>query len=262
MKKTFLLDLDGTLYAGSTPLPYAPQFIAHLNKHGHKYMAITNCPSKTAAQVSQKLTGMDIAIAPDRILTSGIATAKYLQGKIKTAYVLGTAALQQELTDHGIQLTDQSPDAVVIGYDTGLTYETLTRACVLVNEGAALYATNHDNTIPYDGKRIPHTGPIAKAVEIATGKKCIYIGKPELYMFDIAMEILQADRANCVMVGDRLDTDVQFAKNCGIEAYWISGGSSAGDVPAGLVPDMVVGCLSEVILSVQTPSKTNGRTYY
>ena len=247
MKKTFLLDLDGTLYAGNTALPHAPQFIAHLDKNGHQYMAITNCPSKTAAQISQKLADMGIGITPDKILTSGMATAKHLQGKIKSAYVLGTASLKQELTNAGIILTDHNPNAVVIGYDTGLTYETLTAACILVNNGAALYATNHDNTIPYDGKRIPHTGPIAKAVEFATGKTCIYIGKPEPYMFNIAIEILQADKANCIMVGDRLDTDIQFAKNCGIQSYWICGGGDAGEVPAGLVPDMVMGCLSEVI---------------
>jgi len=247
MQKTFLLDLDGTLYSGDTALPYAAEFISHLDKNGHRYMAITNCPSKTAAQVSQKLAGMGIGITPDRVLTCGMATARYLQDKIKTAYVLGTAALKQELTNCGIEIVHDNAEAVVVGYDTGLTYESLTQAVVLVNQGAALYATNHDNTIPFGNKRIPHTGPIAKAVEVATGKTCTYIGKPEVYMFDIAMEVLQTDRASCIMVGDRLDTDVQFAKNCGIASYWICGSNNANDIPPHLMPDMIVNCLSEII---------------
>ena len=250
MMKKFLLDLDGTLYSGDRVLPHAPEFIELLKAKGYGYLALTNCPSKTQAQVSDKLVSMGIDIGPEQVLTSGMATAtvlKKLYG-VSSAYILGTAPLKHELEKQGIIVREQSVDAVVIGYDTGLTYDSLTVAVQLARGGAMLFATNIDNSIPHGDKRIPHTGAIAKAVEFAADKECIYIGKPQTHMFDIAHAILQGDKADYIMVGDRLDTDVLFAKNSSIMSCWVYGeGPTPQNIPPGLMPDLVAGSLSEII---------------
>ena len=228
MKTVFLMDLDGTLYSGKNPLPYAPEFINYLNANNYKYLALTNCPSKTQKQVSKKLRAMKIDIAPDRILTSGMAAAKILSEKymIESAFVLGTNALKQEFKKRGVPVNGKNARAVVVGYDTALTYKKLSRAVVLVNSGAMLFATNIDNDIPFGNARIPHTGAIAKAIEFAAGKECVYIGKPQPHMLEIACEMLDCDKSDCVMIGDRLDTDIAFAVNSGIESYHITNGFS------------------------------------
>ena len=246
----FLLDLDGTLYSGDRVLPHAPEFIEYLKAKGYGYIALTNCPSKTQKQVSNKLVNMGIDISPEQVLTSGMATAKVLNNNfsISSAYVLGTAPLKMELEKQGIVIREQSVKAVVIGYDTGLTYDSLTLAAHLARMGAMLFATNIDNSIPHGGRRIPHTGAMAKAVEFAAEKECIYIGKPQTYMFDIAHAMLRGDKSSYVMVGDRLDTDILFAKNCGIKSCWVYGeGPKPQDIPQELIPDVIASNLSEVL---------------
>ena len=175
--KIFLLDLDGTLYSGDRALPHAVEFVASLNAKGYPYMALTHCPSKTQAQISDKLVNMGISIGLERILTSGMVTARVLKDvySVTTAYVLGTAPLKRELEKLGITVRDDYSEAVVVGYDIGLTYDSLTHAAHLAREGALLFATNIDNSIPYGDKRVPHTGAIAKAVEFAAQKECIYL---------------------------------------------------------------------------------------
>ena len=248
-KKVYLIDLDGTLYSGDIALPYASQFVEFLNDNKYKYLALTNCPSRTQRQVSKKLLAMNVMVKPKDVLTSGMATAKILseEYKIKSAYVLGTWPLKNELKKQGIKIQKESAQAVVVGFDTTLTYKKLSHAAILVNHGAMLFSTNIDSDTPKGNENVPHTGPIAKALEFATGKKCIYIGKPETHMLDIACKILSCNKDECVMLGDRVDTDVTFARNCGIASYLVL--RETNDY-SGLNEELTPSCIFKNLLEV------------
>jgi len=249
MKNTFLIDLDGTLYSGSAPMPFAAEFAAFLNARHFTWSALTNCPSKTREQVAEKLGNMGIAIPAQNVLTSGMAAASILKNKHKfhSVFTLGTPALAAECERVGLRCDDTAPDAVLVGFDPALTYERLRRACTLVNNGARLFCTNPDNVIPFNGEHIPHSGALAKAVECATGQAAIYIGKPFPGMFDIAREMWGYEKDNCVMIGDRLDTDGLFARNCGMEFWWV-----APEKPDGVcAPGHAFNNLSEIIAFIK-----------
>ncbi|MDD6203472.1 MAG: HAD-IIA family hydrolase [Firmicutes bacterium] len=213
--KCFCLDLDGTLYRGDTPIEYAAEFTDNLNKKGVRYIALTNCPLRSADEISRKLRGMGITIPRDRILTSGMAAAALLAERgISRVYAVGSEALRQECADRGIVCCDDA-QAVLIGYSRDICFNDIKKACLLVQKGAALYCTNGDAAIPDGEYSEPHTGAVAAAVEYATGKNCFYIGKPEPYMLPAALEMLQCEPQDIIVVGDRPDTDIAFAKNCG-----------------------------------------------
>jgi len=251
MKRHFLLDLDGTLYSGDAPMPHAAEFVSCLDARHAPFLALTNCPSKTAAQVSAKLRGMGISVPREKVLTSGMAAAAILKKEhgARSVFVLGGGALAAECEAAGLAVSEVAPDAVLVGYDTGLTYERLCLACALVEAGAKLFCTNPDPVIPFNGGLVPHTGAIAKAVECATGRKALCIGKPETGMFGIAHAMLGGDKKNYVMLGDRLDTDVLFAKNCGITSWLVSSTVKADE--GVRAPDKHFQNLAEIIRFIE-----------
>ena len=250
MGNAYLIDLDGTLYRGDQKIKYADTFIRHLNDTATPYLAVTNCPSRSAEEVSQKLKGMGIDISPAHVLTSGRAAAAALYALgYRKVFALGTRALQLELHDAGLEVTDQGAEAVLVGYDPAMTYGQLAQTCVLARQGAAVYATNIDNAIP-DGERfIPHTGAIARAVECASGKACTYFGKPGRAMFDTALGLLGCPASDCVVIGDRLDTDIGFANKCGVRSVLVlTGATSREDLATATErPDRVCADLSELL---------------
>lgn len=253
MKPVFLIDCDGTLYCGSKAVPYAREFIEYLNINDYEYLLLTNCPFHSASSLSKKLSEMKINVNSNHIVTSGIVTAHYLkkQYNIKRAYVLGSNALKNEFKKLGIKIGIKNPDAVVIGHDPSMQYNQLEKAVQLVYRGARLFSTNSDNCIPSDNTIVPHTGSITAAVEYASGKKAITFGKPEHYMVDFAVELLSAQKNHLIMVGDRLDTDIQFAVNCGIKSYLVQAEINQGnDNNHDVFPTNVYQNLYEIILDL------------
>ena len=144
-------------------------------------------------------------------------------------YVVGSPALKKECESRGL-LVSQSASAVLIGFDKGITYEDMNKACGLAADGARLYCTNTDPVIPQGGRLIPHTGAIAAFAEYAVKKRCIYIGKPEKYMMQDCMRIFaaqgaHAEKSEIYVVGDRADTDMAFARNCGVNGCMVLTGT-------------------------------------
>lgn len=247
----YLIDLDGTLYRGDQPIEHAAAFVRWLTRTGAAYQLLTNCPQKTPAALAEKLLRLGIAVDPARILTSGLACAEYLRQTRpgQRVFALGSPALKDALTGAGLRLVEEDAEVVVVGFDTDFCYYDLDLACANIAAGAAYIATNLDSVIPHGARLAPHTGAIAAAVSCATGEKPLVIGKPEPFMLSCALARMNQRSQPCVMLGDRLDTDWQFAVQNNIRGYLLlTGVTSRQEALAhGVPPERIAKNLLEVI---------------
>lgn len=247
---SFLLDMDGTIYLGPTPIPGAPEFIQFLRASGRRFLFFTNNSSADAQRYADKLTKMGIAATPGDVLTSGEATVRYLLTKTphRRVYVVGTPSFEAEIDEAGLTRTETDPEAVVLAFDRSLTYAKLERACLLLREGLPYYATNPDKVCPTEYGYIPDCASMAALLHEATGRLPEFIGKPNPTMVRMALEKLDAARETTAMVGDRLYTDMQMAYNAGITSILVlSGETKEADVAkAERQPDYVFPSVSEL----------------
>jgi HAD superfamily hydrolase (TIGR01450 family) len=234
--RAFLLDLDGVLYRGQEPVPGAPETLAALREMGKRLVFMTNNSWRTPGQVAEKLLGMGIPAEPHEVVTSGQATAGVLarEASGRTAYVLGGNGVRSALVEAGIEPVDGKPervDFVVVGWDRDLTYERLRMATVLVGRGARLVATNDDASYPAPGGELwPGAGAILAAVETGSGRQASVIGKPHRPLFDLALD--RAGSREALVVGDRLETDIEGAAAAGLDSGLVLTGAST---PADLL---------------------------
>lgn len=192
--RAFLLDMDGTFYLSNRLYPDSLPFMYTLSSLGIDYLFLTNNSTHSAAYYAQKLARLGFAAPPEKILTSGEATARCLAEERPCArlYVAGTPSLEQELRGYGFILTDENPDYVVVGFDTTLTYEKLWKICDFVRLGVPYIATHPDFNCPVDTETgfMPDIGAIIAFVEAATGARPRVIGKPNREIIQIAAQKL------------------------------------------------------------------------
>lgn len=227
--RSFLLDMDGTIYLGPHPIPGAAAFIQHLRDNGKQYLFFTNNSSSDAARYAAKLSGMGIPAEPDNVLTSGEATIRYLLSETphRRVYVVGTPSFEAEVDASSLERADANPDALLLAFDRTLTYAKLERACLLLREGIPYYATNPDKVCPTEYGYIPDCASMAALLQEATGRTPHYIGKPHPTMVRMALDKLSADPRTTAMVGDRLYTDMQMAWNADITSILVLSGETA-----------------------------------
>ncbi|HHH41407.1 MAG TPA: HAD-IIA family hydrolase, partial [Chloroflexi bacterium] len=209
--RCFLLDMDGTLYLGRRLLPGARRFLQVLRRQGKSFLILTNNSSQDNVAYAKKLAQLGLPVAPDRILTSGEATALYLRRHHPGArlFVVGTPALEATFTAHGFILTDEDPDLVVVGFDTTLTYAKLWKLCDFVRAGLPYIATHPDLNCPTETGYMPDIGAIIAFVRASTGREPDrIIGKPNPEMVEAVLVRTGLSPADLCMVGDRLYTDI------------------------------------------------------
>lgn len=217
--RCILFDLDGVVYRGSTPLPGAGDTFDYLDARGIPYCLITNNATLTARQYVQKLAAMDVKVPESAVLTSGVATARYLARLAPggaPVYVIGEVGLVEPLLEAGFWLDEHAPRFVCVGLDRGLTYEKLKRASLAIRSGAGFVAANPDTTLPTEEGLVPGCGAILAALETATDVSPKVVGKPSAEIVDLAVEMLGADKATTAIIGDRLDTDILAGRRAGI----------------------------------------------
>jgi len=248
--RAYLFDMDGTIYLGPKPISGAAAFIRHLQENGVPFLFLTNNPSSDADYYSKKLNGMGIDATPDNILTAGAATASYLveETNYRKVYVLGTPCFENELRRTGLTLDDSNPEAVVISFDKTLTYEKLERACLLLAKGLPYIATNPDRVCPTEYGYIPDCGAIAALIESATGRTPRFIGKPSPDFAKMALLKLNAQAGHTAMVGDRLYTDMEMARQAGLASILVlSGETGKNDLEkAAYQPDFIFDSVAEL----------------
>ena len=241
----FLLDLDGVLFRGAEPVPGAADAVERLRETGKGVAFVTNNSARTPGEVAEHLATVGVRAGPEEIETSALTTAGVLASRgIARAFVVGERGLREALAGVGIRVADDEPEVVVVGWDRRVDYTRLRDAAVAVQRGATLIASNHDASYPSDdGMRWPGAGAIASAIEVTCGVTAEVMGKPEPPILEAALR--RAGGGRPLVVGDRLDTDVEGAVRLGWDSCLVLTGvstreeASAGPVrPTHVVPDL------------------------
>jgi NagD protein len=252
-QRGWLFDLDGTVYLGDRLLPGAAAVIAALRGDGRRVGFLTNKPLQTRADYAAKLTRLGIATAPDDVITSSLVLARHLARLDPGAplFVIGEPPLLAELRGHGFEVrTDARVRWVVIAFDRTFDYAKLDTALQASRAGARLIATNPDRTCPTEHGEIPDCAGMTAAVEAVTGRTVeAVVGKPSPLMVDVALASLGLGAPECVIVGDRIETDIVMGKRLGLATVLVLSGITRADDPriAEIGPDLVLPSLSELM---------------
>lgn len=219
----YLIDLDGTMYRGSEVIEGAIEFVDALVVSEVPYLFLTNNSSKTQADVASHLNGMGIKATAENIMTTSIATAKYISNQKSRArcYVIGESGIKNALEQEGLILADTDCDYVVFGIDRQITYEKYATACLEVRNGATFISTNSDNAIPTERGLLPGNGALTSVITISTNQDPIFIGKPESVIMSEALKVLGTEKADTLMVGDNYNTDIKAGLNNGIDTLMV-----------------------------------------
>lgn len=236
--RLFLLDMDGTFYLGEQLLPGAREFLALCRGRGVPFAFLTNNSSKSKADYLEKLARLGVAVTEREVFTSGDATLLYLaeQGFAKDLLLIGTPSLEAQFTAAGYRIDAPQPRAVVLGFDTTITYEKLTRLCDAVRAGLPYLATHPDYNCPVPGGFIPDIGAVIAFVKASTGREPdVIIGKPNAAIAQAAAKRYGVPLEDICMVGDRLYTDIALGA-CGcMTALVLCGETGAAELAASAI---------------------------
>lgn len=250
-----LIDLDGTIYHGSSRIEGADRFIAYLRESGMPYRYVTNNSASSPVAVAERLTRMGIPAAADEVCTSAQAAAVYVAQRYPEAsvFVIGEAGLQEELEGAGLRLDDQAPDVVVQGIDRSVTYDRIAQAANFIRAGADYILTNPDLLVPSTDGLIPGAGSISAMLRAASGKAPHLIGKPSPVLMNYALERLGLGSDDTCVIGDNLATDIAAGLSAGCSTLLVLTGLTTKDnyesyaESAGLRPDGICETLDQLI---------------
>jgi len=255
--RTWLLDMDGTLFLGERLLPGARALIDWLVDHNRDYLVLTNNSSRAAADYAAKLARLGLPIPVERVFTSGQATALYLQeqGIGPAIYLVGTPPLEAEFERHGFTLTADAPAAVVLSFDTTLTYDKLRRLCDFVRAGLPYIATHPDLNCPVEGGFIPDIGAMIAFVEASTGRRPdVIVGKPHPPIVQAVTRRTGTPVEHIAMIGDRLYTDIALGATGITTILTLTGETHRADLAsASQSPDVIVEDLTELLSLLDAP---------
>jgi len=229
-----VIDMDGVLWQGDTPMPGLHAFFDILRRRQIKFVLATNNNTQTPEGFAQKAGKMGVEVLPEQVITAAVATVHYLRSKYPPGsriYVVGEAALKGLISEAGFTLADTSVNAVVATMDRQLNYEMLKRATLLIRAGAEYIGPNPDTAYPTPEGLVPGGGAVLAAITAASDRQPLIIGKPEGWMFQIAMERMQLGVDETGSLGDRLETDILGGQCLGLKTILVlSGVSTAADL--------------------------------
>ncbi len=246
-------DMDGVLWHGDTALPGMVRFFELVNARRLPVALATNNSSKSEAEYVAKLRRLGVeSVGEDSIVTSRRVTVDYLTHTYPAGtgiFVVGTPGLEAAIAAAGFAIEERAADVVVVGIDPAFTYDKLRRATLLVRAGARLVGTNGDAAIPSAEGMIPGNGSLLAAIETASGKKALVLGKPASAMYESALRAVGTPPARTLMIGDRIDTDMTGARRAGmITALVLSGATDDAAAKAAiLVPDATYAGLETLV---------------
>jgi NagD protein len=223
--------MDGVLIHEGVPIPGAADFVGRIRERGLPFLVLTNNSIYTRRDLADRLLGMGIEVPEENLWTSAVATARFLGDQMPggRAYVIGEAGLTTALHEVGFVLTDANPDYVVLGETRTYSFEAITRAIRLVENGARFVATNPDPTGPSTEGPLPATGSVAALITRATGREAYFVGKPNPVMMRAGLNKIGAHSESSAMVGDRMDTDIICGLEAGMETILVLTGSTRPD---------------------------------
>lgn len=252
--RALLIDMDGVLFHGDQVLPGAAAFLRRVGGVPHCF--VTNNPIRSPGQIAEHFDRLSLPIpALDRIVTSAEATLTWLvkQKPGFRFFAIGASTLHETLASQG-NADAQDADFVVVGEGAGIDYASISTAINLIlKRGAQLICTNPDNTVDAScgGQHcvLPGGGALVAPIAIATGVEPVFVGKPNPLLYQMAIKRLGASISDCVMVGDRPDTDIAGAQALGMHTALVrTGRFASGDrLPAGIMPTWDCTSLTELM---------------
>jgi len=251
----FLVDLDGVVWEGRDFLPGATEALRKLHGAGKEIVFVTNNSVRRPDEYAERLRQAGVPVTAERVVTSGVATAGLAVEKVgvgASAFVIGSPRFKETASDAGLTLligeAAQSADAVLVSAHREFDYAELLTATRAIQNGASLFGTSRDPTLPMPGGAWPGTGATLAAVETATGRRAEIGGKPERHLFDQARALI-GDAERVVMIGDRIASDIEGGRRAGLETILVlSGAASREDAAAAdPPPDLVLDDLAALL---------------
>jgi NagD protein len=260
----FIFDLDGTVYLGEAALPGAVDAITELRERDKRIVFVSNKPLQQRSVYAEKLTKLGIPTSENEVITSSFVLGYHLSTAHPdlSYYVIGEQPLVEELRGQGLtvvdELLDQDPmevidsngiDAVIVAFDRTLDYRKMNTAYQALLGGARFFATNADKMCPMPGGGIPDAGATITALEHVTGRKLeLLAGKPSTLITQVALDLLQVPAERCMMVGDRLETDIYMGQQAGMKTAVVLTGASTREDAARMEtpPDFVLENIGEI----------------
>jgi len=264
-----IFDLDGTIYLGDQLLPGAFEACSELVRCGKRLTFVSNKPLGNRQSYAAKLNQLGINASPEQVITSACVLGAHLAAHHPELryYVIGEENLRDELRSYGLFISDDLIDqdefqvidagsiqAVVVAFDRTLNYRKLNIAYQALMHGAHFFATNIDLACPMPGGAIPDAGATIAALEKASGRKLeLAAGKPSPLIINTAITTMGLPAERCLMVGDRLETDIRMGLEAGMATALVFTGVSQRAHLAGqpYQPDLLLDDLSELIEAIQ-----------
>jgi len=221
MFKGFIFDLDGTVYRSDQLIPGAEGVIRLLRENKRKVIFLSNKPIQTREDYASKLTRLGIPTQPDEVINSTFVMTNYLKKVAPQArlFVVGETPFIEELKRAGFKITDEPAEIeyVVVAFDRTFDYGKLNIAFQAIKLGAHFVATNPDRTCPVEGGEIPDCAGMIAAIEAVTEKRVeIIVGKPSPLILQTALEVMGLKLEDCILIGDRLETDIKMGREFGM----------------------------------------------
>lgn len=250
----YIFDLDGTVYLGGALLPTAGPTIQRLRDLGKRTIFLSNNPTKTREAQAATLTALGLPTPPEDVLNSALVMGDFLRQRMPGArlYVIGEPPLEQVLRQAGFELAEDAAgvDAVIASFDRTFVYRKLQIAFDALRAGARFFATNGDKYCPVPGGGQPDAAALIAALEACTDVKVeAIVGKPSAHMAAAALHLLDLPPAECLMTGDRLETDVLMGLDAGMAAaLTLTGATSAAQAATSPIrPTYMVSQLAELL---------------
>jgi len=221
MFKGFIFDLDGTVYRSDQLIPGAEGVIRLLRENKRKVVFLSNKPIQTREDYASKLTRLGIPTQPEDVINSTFVMTNYLKKIAPQArlFVVGETPFIEELKRAGFKITDEAKEIeyVVVAFDRTFHYGKLNIAFQAIKLGAHFVATNPDRTCPVEGGEIPDCAGMIAAIEAVTEKKVeVIVGKPSPIMIQTVLNVLGLRPEDCILIGDRIETDIKMGREAGI----------------------------------------------
>ncbi len=254
--KALVLDMDGVLWKGDAPIGDLAEIFVRVRAQGLKFVFATNNGTRTVDQYVNRMKGFGVEVEPWQVITSSQGAAHMVAQKFPRGskfFVIGEDGLRQSLEEKGFEVLPveraAEGQALVMGIERSITFQKMVEATLLVQNGAPFYATNPDKTFPTPRGEIPGAGAWLSVVITATKVEPIVAGKPSPHLMEIALERLGTTKAETLVVGDRLETDIAAGQAVGCPTALVLSGVSKREEAAAWTPviDVIAADLSTLV---------------
>ena len=254
--KALILDMDGVVWKGDAPIGDLPAAFNRIRERGLKFVFATNNGTKTPEEYQQKLAELGVVIETEQVVTSALGVAFMLAQKYPRGtkiFMIGEAGIRVALEEKGFEVlsTENAPqaDVFVMGIDRSVNFMKIAEATLLVRAGIPFYTTNTDMTFPTPRGEIPGNGSWLSVITSATGVEPIVAGKPFPYLMELSLERLGTSKAETLIVGDRLETDIAAGQSVGCPTALVLSGVSSKEQARAWMPkiDVIAESLGELV---------------